>query len=71
MLVEMLGREAAVSLAIEPLDRFGRRIRDRPARAAPKPPVKQPILAILLKPASPAPERSFTHPQKLSRFHLA
>ena len=71
VLVEMLGGEARVALPIEPPDLVGLVLRHRPARATPETPVQQPVLALLLEPPRPAPDRALAHPNDLRRLKLA
>ena len=70
MLVEMLDREALVTLAIEPLHLLGAIGRDPLARRLAEPPVDKAGLAFLLVTARPAPERPLAHPEQLGRLLL-
>jgi len=70
-LVEMLGGEAGVALAVKPLDRLGLPVRNRPAGAPSQTPVQKPVLALVLKPPAPPPKRPLAHPQKLRCLELA
>ena len=62
VLVEMLGRETGVALAVKPLDLLGFVVRNRPAGAPPQAPVQKPVFAFLLKPPAPPPKRPLAHP---------
>src|SRR3954447_23508853 len=57
MLVKVLGGEALVALAIEPLHFLSLTIGHRPARAPPDPAIDEPLLTLLLKATRPSPER--------------
>jgi hypothetical protein len=71
MFVEVLGGEALVALAVQPLDLEGRLIGHRPAGAPSKPPVAQARLALGLETLNIAPECPFAHAQNLGRLKLA
>jgi hypothetical protein len=56
MLMEVLGREAMIAFAVEPLDLRRRSVGNRAAGAPSKPPVDEPLLAVRLEPVAPAPQ---------------
>jgi hypothetical protein len=70
MLVEMLDREALVTLAIKPLHLFGPVNRNPLARGLAEPAVQEPRLTGLVIAARPAPERPLAHPEQLRRLLL-
>src|SRR5277367_1948537 len=64
MLVEVLDREALITLAIQPLH-FLRPVDGNPLpRRLAEPAVDQPRLAVVLVPACPTPKRPFRDPQQ-------
>lgn len=71
VLVKMLGREAKVTLPIQPLDLIGLSVRNPLRRRLAQPPVSQPGLALLAVAFAPAPEASLSYAQDLRRLQLA
>src|SRR5271169_4303119 len=70
MLVEVLGPEARVALAIERLHLLLPVHRNSLARRLAKPPVQEASLALLIVPVAPAPKRPLAHPKQLRRLLL-
>src|SRR5512134_2096062 len=69
--MEVLGGEALVALAIEPLDAH-RRIRRHPLRRRQaQPTIVKTGLALGFEAPTPPPERPLAHPQQLRRLQLA
>jgi hypothetical protein len=64
MLVKMLGREAAITVAIKPLHLRFPINRNPLARGLVQPPVQQTRLALLLVALAPTPERPLGLPPK-------
>src|SRR4051794_7459396 len=71
VLVKMLGGEALIALAIEPLHFLSLTIRQRPSRSPPQAAIGEPVFALLLKSPRPSPERPLAHAQYLCRLQLA
>src|SRR6202011_141110 len=70
ILVEMLGREPLVAVAVQPLDLLAIGPRHRPPRSPPQPTIRKTIIPRLLEPANPAAKRPLVHAQKLGRLKL-
>jgi hypothetical protein len=70
MLVEVLDREALVTLAIKRLHLLRPIDRNPLARRLAEPPVDKPGLALLVVAVRPSPERPLAHSQKLGGFTL-
>ena len=70
MLVEVLDREALITLAVERLHLLGPVDRNPLARRLAEPPVDKARLAVLLIAARPSPECPLAHPEQFGRLSL-
>ncbi len=71
MLVEVLGVEVLVAIAIKLLDPLCPSLRNPLRRRLAQPPIVQPLEALFLMALIPAPEGPFAHPQDLPSLRLA
>ena len=71
VLVEVLGREALIPLAIQRLNPLRLRRCNAVRRRRPDPAIPQPLLSLLAIPMAPAAERPFPNPQQLTSLSLA